>query len=122
MVDSTIVRRRCVSGSAHQEPKIRERAGMRWNHRQGIMAAVKALARRLPGGITCALQAGWLFSAVAMAGAAMTRAAENRTNAPASFKPDFDPNLPVLVLTARGSIDKAQKTPCSLSLSGPGAP
>ena len=63
-----------------------------------------------------------LLSVAAVLGAASAQPAEYRTNAPASFKPDFEPNIPVLVLTARGSIDKAQKTPCTLSMIVPGAP
>src|SRR5438093_1155567 len=63
-----------------------------------------------------------LLFLLAVVGTAFAQPAAKQTNAPASFKPDFEPNLPVLVLTARGSIDKAQKTPCTLSMMLPGAP
>ena len=62
-----------------------------------------------------------LLFLVAVVGTAFAQPAAKQTNAPAPFKPDFEPNLPVLVLTARGSIDKAQKTPCTLSMMLPGA-
>jgi len=88
------------------------------------MAIGKALAARRPQfGLAGALLVVCLrLSLVAVVGAAPAQPAENRTNNPASFKPDFEPNIPVLLLTARGSIDKAQKTPCTLSMIVPGAP
>ena len=63
----------------------------------------------------------FILPLVAVVGTASAQVPEKRTNTTASFKPDFEPNLPVLVLTARGSIDKVQKTPCTLSMILPGA-
>src|SRR5882672_810129 len=39
-----------------------------------------------------------------------------------SPKPAFEPNLPVFFLTAKGQIDKVQKTPCTLAILAPGQP
>jgi spore coat protein H len=81
------------------------------------------VARRPQVGLAGALPVvSLLLSWVAVIGAASAQPAEKRTNHPTSFKPDFEPNLPVFVLTARGSIDKAQKTLCTLSRIVPGAP
>src|SRR5262249_14253708 len=76
-------------------------------------------------GLLAGAQSVCLFLALAIGvGAATTPASPSatQTNLPTSFKPDFEPNLPVLLLTARGSIDKAQRTPCTLVMVGPGAP
>ena len=62
----------------------------------------------------------WLLASCLAA--ALAQSAENRTNAAAAFKPDFEPNLPVLLLTANGPIDKVQKTPCALGMMIPGEP
>ena len=50
----------------------------------------------------------------------LAQSAENRTNGLEPFKLDFEPNLPVLFLTASGQIDKVQKTPCTLKVLVPG--
>ena len=63
---------------------------------------------------------GMVLSFVAIVGVASAQPAANPTNPPAPPKLDFEPNIPVLLLTARGPIDKAQKSPCTLSLALPG--
>ena len=57
------------------------------------------------------------FAFMAALGAAP---AQQSTSLSASFKPDFEPNLLVLLLTARDPFDKVQKSPCTLSLILPG--
>jgi len=52
--------------------------------------------------------------------AALAQSAENQSPAAPPVKPDFEPNLPVLLLTAQGPIDKVQKTPCTLGMMVPG--
>jgi spore coat protein CotH len=37
-------------------------------------------------------------------------------------KPAFEPNLPLFFLSAKGQIDKVQKTPCTLAMTAPGHP
>jgi len=61
-----------------------------------------------------------VLSIVAIVGVASAQPAANPTNPPTVFKLDFEPNLSVLFLAARGPIDKTQKSPCALSLILPG--
>ena len=66
-----------------------------------------------PGAMPLWLLAFWVVAALA-------QSAENQTTSAPTVKPDFEPNLPVLLLTVQGPIDKVQKTPCTLGMIAPG--
>jgi len=63
----------------------------------------------------------WLLAGAVASGAFCSRAAEEQaaSNAPAPIRLNFEPNLPVLALDAKGSIDHEQKNPCTLRLLNP---
>lgn len=95
-------------------------ARLRWFESEGIMANIKPVeirARRF-----CFARAMPLLLLASWMAVALAQSAENQTSTASTVKPDFEPNLPMLLLSANGPIDKVQKTPCTLGVIVPGEP